>query len=237
SSPRTGSRSRRRSPGRIPPPSRLRSTRRWKRPTRFTSCATSPTSSGSSPTRRRPTSTSRRAGSERAARAGAVRRALTGPMSGARRLESSIVASALLHALVLGVVLRGQRVTLRPPLVAIPVALVGAVGGGPASEPAPAPAVPAGGAPAREGGRRPPRGPGRARRACGGCAHDPLLRLRAARRVGRDDGARALALRPGAPGRHAGREPRHGADPLPARRRAGLASAPPRDRPRPTTPR
>ena len=61
-------------------------------------------------------------------------------MSGARRLEASIVASALLHALVLGVVLRGQRVTLRPPLVAIPVALVGAVGGGPASEPAPAPA-------------------------------------------------------------------------------------------------
>ena len=62
-------------------------------------------------------------------------------MSGARRLEASIVASALLHALVLGVVLRGQRVTLRPPLVAIPVALVGGVGGGgPASEPAPAPA-------------------------------------------------------------------------------------------------
>ena len=66
-------------------------------------------------------------------------------MSGARRLGASIVASALLHALVLGVVLRGQRVTLRPPLVAIPVALVGGVGGGggaasPASEPAPAPA-------------------------------------------------------------------------------------------------
>ena len=62
-------------------------------------------------------------------------------MSGARRLEASLVASALLHALVLGVVLRGQRVTLRPPLVAIPVALVGGVGGGgPASEPAPAPA-------------------------------------------------------------------------------------------------
>ena len=62
-------------------------------------------------------------------------------MSGARRLEASIVASALLHALALGVVLRGQRVTLRPPLVAIPVALVGGVGGGgPASEPAPAPA-------------------------------------------------------------------------------------------------
>ena len=62
-------------------------------------------------------------------------------MSGARRLEASIVASALLHALVLGVALRGQRVTLRPPLVAIPVALVGGVGGGgPASEPAPAPA-------------------------------------------------------------------------------------------------
>src|SRR5438876_933963 len=51
-------------------------------------------------------------------------------MSGARRLEASIVASALLHALVLGVVLRGARVTLRPPLVAIPVALVGGVGGG-----------------------------------------------------------------------------------------------------------
>src|SRR6266702_4518277 len=66
-------------------------------------------------------------------------------MSGARRLEASIVASALLHAFVLGVVRRGERVTLRPPLVAIPVALVGAVGGGggaasPASEPAPAPA-------------------------------------------------------------------------------------------------
>ncbi len=66
-------------------------------------------------------------------------------MSGARRLEASIVASALLHALVLGVVLRGKRVTLRPPLIAIPVALVGGVGGGggtgsPASAPAPAPA-------------------------------------------------------------------------------------------------
>ena len=62
-------------------------------------------------------------------------------MSGARRLEASIVASVLLHALALGVALRGQRVTLRPPLVAIPVALVGGVGGGgPASEPAPAPA-------------------------------------------------------------------------------------------------
>src|SRR5437667_458853 len=100
-------------------------------------------------------------------------------MSGARRLEASIAASALLHALVLGVVLRGERVTPRPPLVAIPVALVGG-------------------------------------------AHDPLLRLPAARWVGRDDGARALALRPGAPGRRARREPRHGADPLPARRRAGL---------------
>src|SRR5206468_1492619 len=51
-------------------------------------------------------------------------------MSGARRLEASIVASALLHALVLGVALRGKRVTLRPPLIAIPVALVGGVGGG-----------------------------------------------------------------------------------------------------------
>ena len=62
-------------------------------------------------------------------------------MSAARRLEASIVASVLLHALALGVALRGQRVTLRPPLVAIPVALVGGVGGGgPASEPAPAPA-------------------------------------------------------------------------------------------------
>src|SRR5437870_8142396 len=66
-------------------------------------------------------------------------------MSGARRLEASIVASALLHALVLGVALRGKRVTLRPPLIAIPVALVGGVGGGggtgsPASAPAPAPA-------------------------------------------------------------------------------------------------
>ena len=66
-------------------------------------------------------------------------------MSGARRLEASIVASALLHALVLGVALRGKHFTLRPPLIAIPVALVGGVGGGggaasPASEPAPAPA-------------------------------------------------------------------------------------------------
>src|SRR5437870_4118024 len=51
-------------------------------------------------------------------------------MSGARRLEASIVASALLHTLVLGVVLRGERGTLRPPLVAIPVALVGGAGGG-----------------------------------------------------------------------------------------------------------
>src|SRR5437762_2043146 len=39
-------------------------------------------------------------------------------MSGARRLEASLVASVLLHALALGVALRGQRVTLRPPLVA-----------------------------------------------------------------------------------------------------------------------
>jgi periplasmic protein TonB len=71
-------------------------------------------------------------------------------MSAARRLEASIVASALLHALVLGTVLRGGRVTLRPPLIAIPVALVARPGGGggvasasaaaAASEPAPAPA-------------------------------------------------------------------------------------------------
>src|SRR5437899_7257282 len=66
-------------------------------------------------------------------------------MSGARRLEASIVASALLHALVFGAVLRGGRVTLRPPLIAIPVALVARPGGGggaasPASEPAAAPA-------------------------------------------------------------------------------------------------
>src|SRR5438552_301176 len=71
-------------------------------------------------------------------------------MSAARRLEASIVASALLHALVLGTVLRGGRVTLRPPLIAIPVAPAGRPGGGggvaaPASEPAatPAPASPA----------------------------------------------------------------------------------------------
>src|SRR5207253_1575822 len=51
-------------------------------------------------------------------------------MSGARRLEASLVASALLHALALAVVLRGARVTLRPPLVAIPVALVSRAGGG-----------------------------------------------------------------------------------------------------------
>src|SRR5213593_4167493 len=66
-------------------------------------------------------------------------------MSAARRLEASIVASALLHALVFGAVLRGGRVTLRPPLIAIPVALVARPGGGggaasPASEPAAAPA-------------------------------------------------------------------------------------------------
>ena len=66
-------------------------------------------------------------------------------MSGARRLEASIVASALLHALVFGAVLRGGRVTLRPPLIAIPVALVARPGGGggaasPASERAAAPA-------------------------------------------------------------------------------------------------
>ncbi len=81
-------------------------------------------------------------------------------MSGARRLEASIVASALLHAFVLGVVRRGERVTLRPPLVAIPVALVGGVGGGggaasPASEPAPAPA-PAPAAPQAKPRPRPP---------------------------------------------------------------------------------
>jgi len=66
-------------------------------------------------------------------------------MSGARRLAASIGASALVHALVLGVALRGERGTLRPPLIAIPIALVGAVGGGggaggPATEPALAPA-------------------------------------------------------------------------------------------------
>src|SRR5438128_325761 len=105
-------------------------------------------------------------------------------MSAARRLEASIVASALLHALVLGTVLRGGRVTLRPPLIAIPVALVA--------------------------------------RPCGGCAGSPLLRLCAARRLGGDDRARALALHPGAPGGRADREPRHGADPLSARRRGGL---------------
>jgi len=81
-------------------------------------------------------------------------------MSGARRLEASIVASALLHALVLGVALRGKRVTLRPPLIAIPVALVGGVGGGggaasPASEPAPPPA-PASAAPQAKPRPRPP---------------------------------------------------------------------------------
>src|SRR2546428_6231085 len=81
-------------------------------------------------------------------------------MSGARRLEASIVASALLHAFVLGVARRGERVTLRPPLVAIPVALVGGVGGGggaasPASEPAPAPA-PAPAAPQAKPRPRPP---------------------------------------------------------------------------------
>ena len=75
-------------------------------------------------------------------------------MSGTARLEASIVASALLHALVLGVALRGERVTLRPPLDAIPVALVAGAGGGggaagptteaaaPRPEPAAAPALP-----------------------------------------------------------------------------------------------
>ena len=75
-------------------------------------------------------------------------------MSRTARLEASIVASALLHALVLGVALRGERVTLRPPLVAIPVALVAGAGGGggaagptteaaaPRPEPAAAPALP-----------------------------------------------------------------------------------------------
>jgi protein TonB len=73
-------------------------------------------------------------------------------MSGARRLEASLLASALLHALVLGVVLRGERVTLRPPLIAIPVALLARAGGGggargaavapaPAAAPAPEPAA------------------------------------------------------------------------------------------------
>src|SRR5881628_658704 len=89
-------------------------------------------------------------------------------MSGARRLEASIVASALLHALVLGVALRGKHFTLRPPLIAIPVALVGGVGGGggaasPASEPAPPPA-PASAAPQAKPRRRPWRGGRRGRR-------------------------------------------------------------------------
>jgi len=73
-------------------------------------------------------------------------------VSSARRLETSLVASALLHALVLGAALRAGRVTLRPPLIAFPVALVagdGAAGRGgapaavPAPEPEAAPAAPA----------------------------------------------------------------------------------------------
>jgi len=73
-------------------------------------------------------------------------------VSSARRLETSLVASALLHALVLGAALRAGRVTLRPPLIAFPVALVagdGAAGTGgtpaaaPAPEPEPASATPA----------------------------------------------------------------------------------------------
>src|SRR5213083_1371265 len=99
-------------------------------------------------------------------------------MSAARRLEASIVASALLHALVLGTVLRGGRVTLRPPLIAIPVALVARPGGGggvasasaaaAASEPAPAPAPASPAAPQAtpRRGRRPWRGGRLPRRFC-----------------------------------------------------------------------
>src|SRR5205809_1515352 len=94
-------------------------------------------------------------------------------MSAARRLEASIVASALLHALVLGPVGRGGRVARRRPLIAIPVAPVARPGGGggvasasaaaAASEPAPAPAPASPAAPqatprprAAAGARRPP---------------------------------------------------------------------------------
>ena len=91
-------------------------------------------------------------------------------MSGARRLAASIGASALVHALVLGVALRGERGTLRPPLIAIPIALVGAVGGGggaggPATEPALALAAPLVPAPAPPPAKLRPRPSAVARRA------------------------------------------------------------------------
>src|SRR5206468_872441 len=103
-------------------------------------------------------------------------------MSAARRLEASIVASALLHALVLGTVLRGGRVTLRPPLIAIPVALVARPGGGggvaaPASEPA---ATPAPASPAAPQATARPRTAG-VRRMCGFSA-PPALRRSTTRR-------------------------------------------------------
>jgi periplasmic protein TonB len=62
-------------------------------------------------------------------------------MLGARRLAASIIASAAVHALALGVLIHAEHGTLRPPLVAIPIGLVAGRGGGggDASAPTPAP--------------------------------------------------------------------------------------------------
>ena len=63
-------------------------------------------------------------------------------MSRARRLGLSIAASVALHAVAFGLILR-RGAPPRPPLVAIPVALVGQPGGGPGEPGEPAAAPPA----------------------------------------------------------------------------------------------
>jgi protein TonB len=80
-------------------------------------------------------------------------------MPGARRLGSSLAASALLHALVLELLLRTAVAPVVPARVLIPVALVGRIGGGggtPGTASTPAPAEAAAPAPPRRAEIAPP---------------------------------------------------------------------------------
>ncbi len=80
-------------------------------------------------------------------------------------------------------------------------------------------ALSARGTPPGDRGRGDARRPGAARRLARGGAGPQLVGVAAPRRLGRRDGALALAVHPGAPGEHPGREPRQLPDPLQARRR------------------
>jgi protein TonB len=62
-------------------------------------------------------------------------------VSGARRLEASLLTSALLHGLALVLLMRSAAVPDRPALNTIPIALIGRPGGG-GGEAGPAPAAP-----------------------------------------------------------------------------------------------